>query len=469
MNFDSTSDPPARSNILDRWLAMMRRGKGSGGAGAHHGALSDPGEGSAPTQILRRLLEPESGAETAGLVGAGFVPGVGEVMDAGEIALGIADRDPLRAGLGSLGFVMGPFGSATGIRAGGKASWRAIQRVKAAIPNIGDEMAKRIALLSRRIRRPEDMFDPASVDKALDSQRIDHLMVGLHPDEYRRMSPNMDGPSSYTGTPYEYKRLVESLESGEKIRTLPYLNINRSSDGPGQMATVGHEGRHRVRLAEAMGIDTAPVTITGNGLRGSSELDEWASTISRQAHPGERIPTPIGLSKENVEAMLAGELPTRVSSDVNETMRFVQKPGQYAEHPHDGWGLRADGVELDFDGPHGEASIAANPLTYPFEMSLALSERLDPSLTWVVSATGDGPGSLGYRGSRLVGDRLADAILQVDPLIENVMGYRTTGMGRGHIGKMNLGNRRPVRRYAGGGAVGGAPSRVDAVMAQIGR
>tara|TARA_R110000822_G_scaffold13788_3_gene48766 strand:+ start:708 stop:2366 length:1659 start_codon:yes stop_codon:yes gene_type:complete len=125
MNFDSTSDPP-RASILDRWLAMRRRGKGVGGAGAHQGALSDPGEGSALTQIVRRLLEPESGAETAGLVGAGFTPGVGEAMDAGEMYLGAVDKDPVRTGVGALSLAMGPFMNSAGVRAAGPAIKRGL-------------------------------------------------------------------------------------------------------------------------------------------------------------------------------------------------------------------------------------------------------------------------------------------------------------------------------------------------------
>ena len=128
MNFDSTSDPP-RASILDRWLAMMRRGKGAGGAGAHHGALSDPGEGSAPTQIIRRLLEPESGAETAGLVGAGFTPGVGEAMDFGEMYLGAVDKDPMRMGLAALGLAI-PFSSARSIKEGVSATGRGIKSLR---------------------------------------------------------------------------------------------------------------------------------------------------------------------------------------------------------------------------------------------------------------------------------------------------------------------------------------------------
>ena len=125
MNFDSTSDPP-RASILDRWLAMRRRGKGVGGAGAHQGALSDPGEGSALTQIVRRLLEPESGAETAGLVGAGFTPGVGEAMDAGEMYLGAVDKDPVRTGVGARSLAMGPFMNSAGVRAAGPAIKRGL-------------------------------------------------------------------------------------------------------------------------------------------------------------------------------------------------------------------------------------------------------------------------------------------------------------------------------------------------------
>ena len=74
-------------------------------------------EGLAPDlwQRVRRLLEPESGAETAGLIGASIMPGVGEAIDIADIAAGIQDRDLGRIGLGAVGLAL-PFISGRTIR-----------------------------------------------------------------------------------------------------------------------------------------------------------------------------------------------------------------------------------------------------------------------------------------------------------------------------------------------------------------
>jgi hypothetical protein len=66
-------------------------------------------------QKIRRLLEPESGAETAGLIGASIMPGVGEAIDIADIAAGIQDRDLGRIGLGAVGLAL-PFISGRTIR-----------------------------------------------------------------------------------------------------------------------------------------------------------------------------------------------------------------------------------------------------------------------------------------------------------------------------------------------------------------
>jgi hypothetical protein len=66
-------------------------------------------------QKIRRLLEPESGAETVGLIGASMMPGVGEAIDIADIAAGIQDRDLGRIGLGAVGLAL-PFISGRTIR-----------------------------------------------------------------------------------------------------------------------------------------------------------------------------------------------------------------------------------------------------------------------------------------------------------------------------------------------------------------
>jgi hypothetical protein len=113
-----------KDNALKRWLAMQRQGEARDMTSEQSLTPADPDAENAVTQVLRRLLEPQSGAETAGAVGAGFVPGVGEAMDAGEVYLGIADRDPLRAGIGALALAAGPLLSSAGVKAAGSAVMR---------------------------------------------------------------------------------------------------------------------------------------------------------------------------------------------------------------------------------------------------------------------------------------------------------------------------------------------------------
>jgi hypothetical protein len=68
-----------------------------------------------PGSWLRRLLEPQSKKETAALIGASILPGIGEAIDVGDIALGLKDRDPWRVGFGGLGLAL-PFVAGSTIR-----------------------------------------------------------------------------------------------------------------------------------------------------------------------------------------------------------------------------------------------------------------------------------------------------------------------------------------------------------------
>ena len=74
-------------------------------------------EGLAPNlwQKVRRVLEPQSGAETAGLIGASMMPGVGEAIDIADIAAGIEDRNLGRIALGAAGLAL-PFVTGRSIR-----------------------------------------------------------------------------------------------------------------------------------------------------------------------------------------------------------------------------------------------------------------------------------------------------------------------------------------------------------------
>jgi len=57
-------------------------------------------------QSIRGLLEPETGAGTAGLIGASVLPGVGEAIDVADLAAGFQDRDLGRMGWATAGLLL---------------------------------------------------------------------------------------------------------------------------------------------------------------------------------------------------------------------------------------------------------------------------------------------------------------------------------------------------------------------------
>lgn len=60
---------------------------------------------SAPRRI-DRALTPETAKETAAVVGASLTPGISTAVDAGDLLFGIKNREPLRATLAALGFLI---------------------------------------------------------------------------------------------------------------------------------------------------------------------------------------------------------------------------------------------------------------------------------------------------------------------------------------------------------------------------
>ena len=63
-----------------------------------------------------RYLMPETATGTAGVVGMGMVPILGDTIDAADVAYGIRNRDPARAGFGLLGLALGPLGGGAALR-----------------------------------------------------------------------------------------------------------------------------------------------------------------------------------------------------------------------------------------------------------------------------------------------------------------------------------------------------------------
>lgn len=119
-------------------------------------------------QRIRRLLEPESGAELTGLVGASIIPGVGEAIDIADIAAGIQDRDPLRIALATAGLTI-PFVTGSSLKGLGK-SWQEIRDIKRKAKEL-----KRLGIEDMPTRDPIRISENLSGPEALEQLRLERF------------------------------------------------------------------------------------------------------------------------------------------------------------------------------------------------------------------------------------------------------------------------------------------------------
>ena len=99
--------------------------------------LSAYQEGGPILAALRRLLEPDTAGGHAAVMGASLTPVLSTAVDAGDMLLGVKDRDPLRIGLASLGFLIpGVSGGALRRALTGRRGGRGVQ--EDLLPGLGD-------------------------------------------------------------------------------------------------------------------------------------------------------------------------------------------------------------------------------------------------------------------------------------------------------------------------------------------
>tara|TARA_R110001606_G_scaffold215541_1_gene363398 strand:- start:3091 stop:4629 length:1539 start_codon:yes stop_codon:yes gene_type:complete len=119
-------------------------------------------------QRIRRLLEPESGAELTGLVGASLLPGVGEAIDVADIAAGIQDRDPLRIALATAGLAI-PFVTGSSLKGLGK-SWPELRDIKRKAKEL-----ERLSVEDMPTRDPIRISEDLSGPEALEQLRLERF------------------------------------------------------------------------------------------------------------------------------------------------------------------------------------------------------------------------------------------------------------------------------------------------------
>jgi hypothetical protein len=78
---------------------------------------------------------------------------------------------------------------------------------------------------------------------------------------------------------YKTERVAAYLQQGEKFSSLPFLSFVH--DGKGHAKVTAHEGRHRARALQALGVQQMPVllrslgTERGQSIRWGSQDDEF--------------------------------------------------------------------------------------------------------------------------------------------------------------------------------------------------
>lgn len=176
--------------------------------------------------LLRRLLTPESATETGAQIGASMIPGVGMAMDGGDIAVGLADRDPVRAGLGVLGLLIPGL---TG------AQLKAFRR---SMSKYGQE-----AIIDAAARTAGHSKSTVVPMRASDLNDLIGEVPGVTNDAARSVGS---------------QRRIDLIrsESGNLDR-FPSIDISNSGDGVARV--IGGEGSHRTRFHIEDGDDMIPV------------------------------------------------------------------------------------------------------------------------------------------------------------------------------------------------------------------
>jgi hypothetical protein len=123
---------------------------------------------------------------------------------------------------------------------------------------------------SRKRANPHDgdaYFSDEAMDDAVSATggASRHILVHMAPAAFLSLAE--------AGTdPGKAKTVADLLASGTRFRSVPHLSIDTDRGGP--VARVfGHEGRHRARALQALGVRSMPVLITASSHRWRDDPD----------------------------------------------------------------------------------------------------------------------------------------------------------------------------------------------------
>lgn len=97
----------------------------------------------------------------------------------------------------------------------------------------------------------------------------------------------------------KFNRCKEIMSTGDIFDSLPYLNF--AHDGAGNARVIGHEGRHRARILQEMGVKTMPVVLKSYGDEDGMSI-RWGNqddSFDSLALNGQVFPTTLKSEDEN--------------------------------------------------------------------------------------------------------------------------------------------------------------------------
>ena len=160
-------------------------------------------------------------------------------------------------------------------------------------------MAGKKDIVEQALKFIAQHFDEGAVRSAAQPvYKSRERLTYMSPDQFLQLARPIEGGPSQS----KLDALRQSLDSGEKIRNMPFLNFTHEGDAA---RVTGHEGRHRALALKERGVEQMPVIMRSDRIRWSEQTDpgrydyiqDWPSIL--RSETGEQsIPFPIERPKE---------------------------------------------------------------------------------------------------------------------------------------------------------------------------
>jgi len=159
---------------------------------------------------------------------AGFIPGVGTVMDVVDVGTSVAKGDYLNAAIDTAAGVAG------------------------IVPGVG-------RFAGKGIKQLKNFFNPKALEKAKNQNETSRdILVEMPIDDFLAVAKKVE-PTEVDGSVEKLKNVRKVRDKNIPFETIPTLNFQNMANGTGKVT--GHNGRHRALALKEIGETTIPVVL----------------------------------------------------------------------------------------------------------------------------------------------------------------------------------------------------------------